>query len=200
MRNKVKKNRTREKTENKICNFKAEKNFKDAENSFIHLRDNELALEQINQVLTVEPAKIKALVLKGEILFSIDRETEALECFDMAINADPYSVVAYESKAGTLDVLGRQKEALYCCDKAFENITKKDEHLLPALFDQKIAILLRMKKYKEARLALQNCKNMLSKEDSHYLTACYKDVIENSYSEHIKKFEKVKKISLRLVN
>jgi len=186
--------------ENKVINFCAEKLIREANNYFIHFRDYNTALDRVSKALSLEPVKIKALILKGEILFCMDKEKESLEYFDMAINADPYSVEAYGSKAGTLDVLGKQQEALDCCQKAFESMSSKDAHLLPSLYDQKIAILLRLKKYEEARTALKKCVISLPEEDSNYLISCYEDLIESSYKKKQKKFEMLKRIQLKLVN
>lgn len=183
----------------KIYNLRAEKLVREASDNFIYYRDYETALEQVNEALSIETNHIKALILKGDILFCIDKDKEALEYFDKAINANPYSAEAYGSKAGTLDVLGHQKEALHCCEKALENITHKDKDLLPSLYDQKIAILVRMRKFEEARDSLKKCVKKLSEEDSGYLVSCYQDLIEASYKEKKKKLEKVTRMSLKLV-
>lgn len=184
----------------KIYNLRVEKLVREASDNFIYYRDYETAVNQINEALAIEPDHIKALILKGDILFCIDKDKEALEYFDKAINANPYSAEAYGSKAGTLDVLGHQKEALKYCEKAFENITLKDRHLLPSLYDQKIAILLRMKKFEEAREALKKCVKSLAEEDGSYLVSCYQDLIEKSCKEKKRKLEKATMMSMKLVN
>lgn len=184
----------------KIYNFKAEKLIRQASDNFIYYRDYKKALKQINQSLKTEQENVKALILKGNILFCIDKDTEALECFNKAINIDPSSVEAYGSKAGTLDILGNQKEALLYCEKALENITLKDKYLLPALFDQQIAILIRMKRYEEAKLVLIRSVKSLSKDEGSYLISCYNDLIDSFCKDRKKKLEMVRKISLRLVN
>ena len=183
----------------KVYNLRVEKLVREASDTFIYYRDCETALEQVNEALSIEPDHIKALILKGDILFCIDKDKEALEYFDKAINADPYSAEAYGSKAGTLDVLGHQKEALQCCEKAFENISCKDRDLLPSLYDQKIAILVRMKKFEEAKDALKMCMKNLPEEDGSYLVSCYQGVIESSCREKQRKLEKANKMALKLV-
>lgn len=185
---------------NNVINLGIERLIKEAGSYFIHSRDYTTALDRINKVLAIEPYKINALVLKGEILFCMDKEQESLDCFDKAIVTDPYCIEAYGSKAGTLDVLGKQKEALDCCQKAFDNLGKKDEHLLPSLYDQKIALLLRLKKYDEARNALKSCIGRLPEEDSSYLISCYEELIESYYKKKLVKLERLKKIQLKVVN
>lgn len=189
-----------EKAGKRVYNLLAEKLLREANDNFIHYRDYESALHQINEAISIEPTHIRALILKGDILFCIDKDNEALEYFDKAINADPYSAEAYGSKAGTLDVLGRQHEALQCCEKALENMTLKHKHLMPALYDQKLAILVRMKKYEEAKEALKKCVKNLSEEDGCYLVSCYQNLIESLRKEKRRKREKAARISLRLVN
>jgi len=192
-------NADKERAVKRVYNLRVEKLIREANDNFVYYRDYEKALEQVNEVLSIEHDHIKALILKGDILFCIDRDKEALEYFDKAINADPGSAEAYGSKAGTLDILGHQKEALTCCQKALDNISLKDRELLPALYDQKIAILVRMKRFEEARESLKDCMKNLKDEDAGYLVSCYQDLIEASYREKKKKLEKVSKMSLRLV-
>ena len=182
-----------------LYNLRVEKLVREASDNFIYYRDCETALKQVNESLDLEPDHIKALILKGDILFCIDKDKEALEYFDKAINANPYSAEAYGSKAGTLDVLGHQKEALHCCEKAFENITLKERHLLPSLYDQKIAILVRMKKFEEAKEALKKCIKSLPEEDGTYLASCYQGLIESACKEKKRKLEKANMMSLKLV-
>jgi len=199
MNTKNKPDKTKENITNKVFNLRAEKLVREANDTFIYYKDYEIALAQLNEALRLDPENIKALILKGDILFCINKDAEALEYFDLAINADPYCAEAYGSKAGTLDVLGKQIEALANCEMAFENITLKNRHILPSLFDQKIAILIRMKKFEEARKVLRNCTKKLSEEDTRYLTSCYRKIIETSCNESKRKREQAAKISMKLV-
>lgn len=189
-----------EKTTKKIYNLRAEKLVREANDTFIYFRDYETALAQLDEVITIEPSHARALLLRGDILLCIDKDNEALESFELAINADPCSAEAYGSKAGTLDILGRQKEALQYCEKAFENITLKDRHLLPSLYDQKIAILIRLKRFDEARNILKRCVKTLSEEDGSQIVSCYQGMIEASYKEKKRKLKMLEKMSLKLVN
>jgi len=167
----------------KIFNIEAEKLVREASDNFIYFRDYEITLEQLDKVLEIEPNHVKALILKGNIFFCIDRDDEALECFEKALNIDPFSAEAHGSKANTLDVLGKIKEAYSCCEKAFKNLTPKDIHLLPSLYDQKIALLIKMKKYEDAKITLRSCYRYLNTEDSFKIAACYRDVIDSLLKE-----------------
>lgn len=200
MRNNVKRHNINEKPEKKVYNLLVEKLIRKANDNFIYFSEYETALEQVNKVLSIEPDNAKALLLKGNVLFCIDKNIKALEYYDKAINADPYYAEAYGSKAGTLDMLGRQHDALLCCEKAFENISIKDKNLLPSLYDQKLAILTGMKRFIEAKETLKDCIKTLSEEDSSYLVSCYENLINTSFNEMKRKKEKLAKMSLRVLN
>jgi len=156
-------------------------------------------MDQIDEALSIEPLNVKALILKGDILFCTDMDQEALEYFDAAIKADPYSAEAYGSKAGTLDVLGHYDEALKFCDRAFELVSIKDKFLLPSLFDQKIALLIRMRKFEEAKKTLNRSVRMLPDDESSYLCSCYQGMIESSCRLRRKKLAQAEKLSLKVI-
>ena len=200
MINTARNHKNSEKSGKKVFNLIVEKLVREANDSFIYYRDCQNAIDLVNEAISIEPNHIKALILKGNILFSLDKDTEALEYFDRAIKLNPFSAEAYGLKAGTLDILGRQIEALNFCEKAFEHITVKDRHLLPSLYDQKLAILVRMKKYEQARAELKNCTKILAQEDGSYLISCYQEAIETSCREKKRKRELVAKISLQIVS
>lgn len=199
MRNLVNQTNIKEKAAKKVYNLLVEKLVREASDNFIYFKEYETALKQLNEALNIESTHEKALILKGDILLCLDKDDEALECFERAILVNPYSSEAYGSKAGLLDILGRTKEALLYCEKAFEYMTLKNRHLLPSLYDQKISILLKIKKYEEARLALKKCVRSLSEEDGSYIALCYQGLIESSCKEKQRIREMVEKMSLKLV-
>ncbi len=184
----------------KIFNLRVEKLIREANDNFLYFRDYLNAMEQVNEILEIDECYVRALILKGDLLFCIDKEKEALEYFEKAINYDPYCSQAYGSKAGTLDVLGRHEEALGCCQKAFENITLKDRELLPSLYEQKITILLELKRYEEAKEALKKSSKLLSKEDYNYLVSCYRSLIDSSCKERKRKLKLAKEMSIQVVS
>ena len=183
----------------KVTNLLVEKLIREASDNFSYFRNYELALDQVDKVLTMEKDNVKALILKGDILFCMDLDEEALKCFEMAISADPYSAEAYGSKAGTLDVLGQYEEALSHCDKAFELVKLRDKFLLPSLFDQKLTLLIRMRRYEEARNILRKAVNSLSEDDADYLTSCYQGMIDTSCKLRRRKLAQAEKLSLKVI-
>lgn len=167
----------------KIFNIEAEKLVREASDNFVYFRDYNTALEQLNRVLELDTSHVKALILKGNILFCLDKDDEALECFEKALSIDPFSAEAHGSKSNTLDVLGKVKEAFSCCEKAFKNLTAKDKELLPALYEHKIALLIKLKKYEDAKLTLKKSYKYLSNEDCFKIASCYRDAIDSLLKE-----------------
>ncbi len=184
----------------KVYNLRVEKIVREASDNFIYHRDYDTVLEQVNEALTTEPDNVKALVLKGDVLFSIEQKDESLGYFNKALEIDPYSVEAYGAKASALDILGMQKEALECCERAFSNISDNQKYLLPSLYDQKIAILIKLKRFEEAKKFLNASLINLSEEDGTYLFTRYQGAIESICMQRKKKREKLAKIALRLIN
>lgn len=183
----------------KVSNLQVEKLIREASDNFSYNRDYELALKDIDKALKIEKDNAKALILKGDILFCMDMDKDALDHFDRAISADPSSAEAFGSKAGTLDVLGNYDEALSCCDKAFELVKTKDKFLLPSLYDQKLTLLLRMRKYEEARKVLNRALVVLSEEDGTYLRSCFQGMIESSCRLRRRKLAQAEKLSLKVI-
>lgn len=166
---------------NKVLNISAERYLKSAGDLFIYDGDYESALEMVEKTLEIEPDDIRALVLKGDILYCLNRDLEALQVFNhvLSINAD--CVEALISKAGVLDVLGRHRDALVCCNRAFELIRAHQAFLLPSLYDQKMLLLLRLKRYREALRLLDEAVGKLGGEDYQYLNHSYRPILERCF-------------------
>ncbi|MEW5820020.1 MAG: tetratricopeptide repeat protein [Cyanobacteriota bacterium] len=183
----------------KITNLNVEKLVREASDNFSYNRNYELALEQVDEALSIEFDNVKALILKGDILFCMDSDEEALTYFEKAIKADPTSAEAFGSKAGTLDVLGRYDEALLFCDKAFKLVNNKDKFLLPSLYDQKITLLLRMRRFEEAKRALNKALQVLPEDDATYLCSCYQGMIDISCKLRRRRLAQAEKLSLKVI-
>ncbi len=181
------KNNENKKTAKKLYNLRAEKLLRAANDCFVYLKDYEMALTQLEETIKLDPGNPKAYILKGTIFFCLDELQTALECFEKALETDPFSVEAHSLKANVLDINGNLKEALDSCDKAFINVTEKSCELLTSLYDQKIAILIRSKKYREARETLRQCYNYLKEEDSLYLSSCYSEMIDSLHKKRERK-------------
>jgi tetratricopeptide (TPR) repeat protein len=184
---------------NKVLNFSAERYLKTAGDLFIYDGDYETALSMVDKTLEIEPDDTRALVLKGDILFCLNRDLEALQYFNRALKADPNCAEAYISKASVLDILGKQRDALECCKRAYILITRQNEFLLPSLYDQKLSLLVRLRKFREAYQLLMESSNRLGSEEFNYLVTCYKAFIERGCQERSNSKERAQKLALQVI-
>jgi tetratricopeptide (TPR) repeat protein len=182
----------------KVYYIEAERLVKTANDNFVFFRDCESALEQAEAVLKIDPENAGAYVLKGNIFFCANETDTALEYYEKALSVDPYCAEAHSLKANILDNRGILTEALESCNRAFESIKKRDYELLTQLYDQKMAILIKMRKYEEAKKTLRESFENLSEEDGLYLASCYREAIENLGREKRRRREIAEK-RLRLV-
>jgi tetratricopeptide (TPR) repeat protein len=184
---------------NKVLNFSAERYLKTAGDLFIYEGDYVSALGMVEKTLEIEPKDLRALVLRGDILYCLNRDQDALESLNQALGINPYSVEALISKAGVMDVLGKYREALECCNRAFAQILPHQNFLLPSLYDQNIVLLLRLKKYRQAQLLLRNAENRLPKEEHEYLLSCYSHILTRFSETRQKARAKAKALNLALL-
>ena len=169
----------------KIYYIKAERLVREANDNFIYFKDYEMAMRQVEEVLQLDPENADALIIKGNIFFCLNEMNTALECFEAALNLNPYSAEAHSLKASILDTKDRPHEALKSCEKAFENLRNPEREFLTALYDQKIAILIKLKNYREARRVVEQSYSYLGEEDSSYIDSCYSSEIEEKQRKKV---------------
>ncbi|CAG9321996.1 unnamed protein product [Blepharisma stoltei] len=96
--------------------------------AFSDLGRNLEALECFNEANRLEE-KTPAYVYKtsaylnsgGKILYSLDRNLDAIEYYDKALQNDPFDADIYNNKGKALYALGRHLEAIECYDQAIKN-------------------------------------------------------------------------------
>ena len=77
------------------------------------------ALKKIERVLDFSPNHVEALIIKGRILFQLDRLSSAMECFNKAILIDPKCAEGYIERARYLyGIKQENKKALLEVRKA----------------------------------------------------------------------------------
>ncbi len=185
---------------NKVLNFSAERYFKTAGDLFIYEGDYETALSMVDKTLELDPVNLRALVLKGDILFCLNKDLEALKVLTRALQVDSECAEAYISKAGVLDVLGKYREALACCDAATKYITTINQHLLPTLIDQQLMLLIRLKKFRRAQAILNEAITKLSPEDHDYLVICYASILSQFCKKRDRVREQAQNLELKVIN
>ena len=85
------------------------------------------------------------LLAKGQSLLSLDKATEALECFEEVLRAEPVHAEALVKKGTALEQLSRLDEALQCYERAIA----VDENMTIAYL-QKGGLFNRLERYEEA--------------------------------------------------
>ena len=183
----------------KVLNFSAERYLKTAGDLFIYEGEYESALLMVEKTLEIDPEDLRALVLKGDILYCLNRDLEALDAFNKALSINPNCVEALISKAGVLDVLGKYREAAECCHRAFQQMEPHQAFLLPSLYEQNIVLLLRLKKYRKAQLLLKSAESRLPQDEYQALLSAYSHVLERLSKNRRQAKVRAEKLSLELV-
>ena len=83
-------------------NPKVEQLIEDADHLFACLHRPKQALKKINQALSISPDHVEGLVIKGRILFQLDRLKEAWACSKTALSINPKFGEAYIERARML--------------------------------------------------------------------------------------------------
>ncbi|MFV9678024.1 MAG: tetratricopeptide repeat protein, partial [Methanosarcinales archaeon] len=73
-----------------------------------------------NKALEINSDDDDAWVGKGDSLFILGRDEEAIECYDKALELNPTDEDAWFGKGRNLEKLGRKDEAEHCFQKAKE--------------------------------------------------------------------------------
>ena len=146
--------------------FEAERCYRQAQQLYLLEGDDQAALAAVDLALRVCPVKAKAMVLKAEILFSLGSYKTALSVIEDAIVARPGWAEPYLSKTNILAVLGRYSDANAACTEGMERVTEKSRYLMPSFIDQKISILLRLRRFREVTAMLNAASELLS--DAEY--------------------------------
>ncbi len=71
----------------------------------------ELAIENFQHALRLNPASFEAYSLLGEAMVALELKTEALNAFDKAIDLNPFYANAYFHRANLLQRIGQYKDA-----------------------------------------------------------------------------------------
>ena len=184
---------------NKVLNFSAERYLKTAGDLFIYDGDYETALYMVEKTLEIDANDTRALVLKGDILYCLNRDIEALQTFNQVLKLDELCVEAYISKASVLDVLGKDRDSLDCCNRALELMGQKFSYLYSTVLEQKLILLIRLKKYREARQILDDAADRLTRDDYQYLAASFLPELERQVKGRKELRERATELALKVI-
>ncbi len=184
----------------KVLNFSAERYFRTAGDLFIYEGDYDSALNMVEKTLELDAENVRALVLKGDILFCLNEDLKALQALNKAIEINNTCAEAYISRAGVLDVLGKYRAALDSCDLALAQVDSSIDYLLPTLCDQKLSLLVRLKKYRQAQLFLKQCRRKMTDGDFEGLCYGYQSLLDSQCRTRKTEGSTSRKQHLRLVS
>ncbi len=120
-------------------------------------RHCERALSEVNKALERRRNYYYAHILKGNILFELDQDELALQCYERAIEILPANYEAYDDKASTLLIMGRAPEAEAFARKSLLLARKRKTRKLnlALVYDTLAKTLLEQNKKNEALRVLR---------------------------------------------
>ncbi|MEB3246059.1 MAG: tetratricopeptide repeat protein [Vampirovibrionales bacterium] len=158
---------------NSVAAFEAERFYKRAQQLYLLDGNDEQALAVIDSALRIDPGKSKALVLKAEILFSSGSYRQALAVIQSAIETRPNWSEPYLSLANILSVIGNYTHALEACNQGIQRLSDQSSYLLPSLLEQKLSLLLRLRRFKEVQKTLRFAAHQLNEAEYTALEATF---------------------------
>jgi tetratricopeptide (TPR) repeat protein len=183
----------------KVFNLSSERYLKTAGDLFIYDGNYEAALDMVDKTLAIAPDEVRALVLRGDILYCLNRDNDALQCFETALTVDENSVEAWISKASVLDALGRPQEGLTCCLEAFERLQDNQGYLLLCLVDQQLSLLIQMRRYRQAKALMALSVKELNREEALSLLETHGPALDSLGRRRNRSVEKAQRQSLRVL-
>ena len=175
-----------------VVNLSVETALRTAGEVFIYDGDYELALELVERALGITPNNQRALVLKGDILFCLNRDLEALVLLNDALELNPHCIEALVSKAGVLEVLQHHREALRCCNEALVLVGDTEHPLLLSIFDQKLQLLVFLKRYREAEKLLISAQSRLIEREYQFLYHSHQGGIQVGLQHRLQRWRTTK--------
>lgn len=121
--------------------------------AYVRASNKELAFEEIDNCLQIDPNNVEVLILKGKLLWSVDRVEEGNECFWAAHNIFPdhHEVVEFLAiqRPRAMEYYKKAVKFVFQGNKhmAMENITKG----LDLFHDMTRLLLLRAAVYRESK-------------------------------------------------
>lgn len=148
-----------------IINLKSEILYREAEDCFLYFNETEEAIAKLDESIELSPFHHKSLTLKGDIYFITGKIDEALNLYRQADMSSKNNSKILASIATCLEAKEDFTNALSYCDKAFVFINEYNCELYLSLYELKASILLKLKKYEQAKKFIAGAKHNLSFEE-----------------------------------
>lgn len=155
-----------------LLNLTAERLFRQAEDEFFYFSDSKKSLTLLNKILKTNPQMVKAIILKADIKLMQNKFKEAQELYEKAVVLNHKNPRALSSLAACLDMTGNYSLALKYCHLAFREMTIFYMDLYPSLYELKVNLLIKLRKYEKAQNLLDNAVYDLTSEEIGFLKAC----------------------------
>lgn len=178
-----------------VINIESEKLFREAEDCFLYFNQIRKATLKLNKALKISPNHYKSLILRGDIYFINGKIKEALSTYKKAETVCPKNIKIAGSIAVCLEIQNDYQEALFYCNKAFSLIDRENQQIYASLYELKTNILVKLRKYEEAKNLISNAKYHLLFEDIKTLKLNCQKII----NEKLKIQNKLKMLNLTLV-
>ena len=159
-----------------IINLKSEILFREAEDDFLYFNKIKKAQNKLDKAIELTPFHHKSLVLKGDLLFIKGKTDEAFKLYKRAESVFCNNAKILASIANCLEVKKDYNQALTYCNKAFMFLNEDNCQLSASLFELKTSVLLKLKRYEEAKRFVKDAKYKLSMYEISTLRS-HKEVI-----------------------
>lgn len=178
-----------------IINIESERLFREAEDCFLYFNQIKKAINKLNKAIELSPYHYKSLVLKGDICFINGKIDEALDLYKTAEKSCPDNSKILGAIATCFESKGNFEKALNYCDKAFPFVNENNSQLYFSLYELKISILLKLKKYEHAKMLINNANNHLLFDDIKALKLnCQKTI-----NKKLKIKNKLKHLNIKVI-
>lgn len=178
-----------------VLSMGAERLYRLAEDNFFHFEKPKKALNLIEKSLELSPNFIKSMLLKADILLFSNKLREALSLYQNVVDFKSDNPRALASLAACLDMNGEYFSALKYCNLAFEEMSLVHMNLYPSLYELKFNLLIKLKKFNEAKYLLNNSVYDLTADEANFLRACNQKFIKKGLAQS----KKIKQCNLKVI-
>ena len=134
-----------------IFNINAERKYREAEDYFFYFDRADLALKLLKSALKLSATHVKSMKLIADIYYSNGKIKKAFDYYSQAAALQPCDVSVLSSLAVVCEALNKNENALDFINLAFEHYSSKNIKIYSQMCDLKFLLLLKMKKYSEAK-------------------------------------------------
>ncbi len=147
--------------DSKVINIKSEILCREAEDDFFYFNKINLAYKKLLQAVKLTPYHLKSVMLLADISFIKGYTKKALELYKRAEQISAPNAKIYAAIANCEYCSGNNITALEYCEKAIKILNNENYMLFSQIFEIKINILMKQKKYKQAYISFIQSQNML---------------------------------------